>query len=195
MWDKKLSTENSEIPLITVSFSDTRFFLKHRTVALRFFLVLSDTDFDKNRIASRSSLIHKIFLYPKFPETQTCSPTKLLESVGQNFNSRKKWYPLLIRKFFRNSLFFWTTEGFPFETFRYCETKNLTKNRDTTPSSFGTVRQKLWQKSVIHQPLLLSTKIFDTRNFWKTDVFPYETFGLSATKNYLHKKLISPSYA
>ena len=45
--------------------------------------------------------------------------------------------------------FFWNTEGFSYGFFWYCETKILTKTCETTP-------------------LLLSYKIFDTRNFSET---------------------------
>ena len=41
---------------------------------------------------------------------------------------------------------------------------------------FGTVRPKLWQKIVIHPPLLLSITFFDTRNFLKHRRVPLRNF-------------------
>ena len=60
-WNKKLSTENSDIPLFSVRFFEILFFLKERRVAIRYFSGLWDTDFDKNRDTRPSSLIHKFF--------------------------------------------------------------------------------------------------------------------------------------
>ena len=132
--NKKLSSENSEVPLLSVSFFDNRFFLKHRRLALRKFSVLWDKDFDKK------SWYNPLFSYPlKFPIPEV----------------------------------FWNKGGLPYEIFRYCETKTLTKNCDTTPSSihnnfgyqkfsekqkgcptnvFGTVRQKFGKK-IVPNPL------------------------------------------
>ena len=75
--------------LLSKNIFDTRSFLKLRRVPLRIFLVLWDKNFEKNWDTRACSFIHKIFRYPKFSETQTCSPTKLLDSVGQKINSRK----------------------------------------------------------------------------------------------------------
>ena len=59
----------------------------------------------------------KNFSIPKFSETQTCSPTKYLDSAGQKIKSTKNWYPLLMRKIFRYTFFFWKAEGFPNDIF------------------------------------------------------------------------------
>ena len=40
LWDKKISTENSDIPFLFIKFFDTRNFLKQRSVPQRNFLVL-----------------------------------------------------------------------------------------------------------------------------------------------------------
>ena len=55
----------------------------------------------------------------------------------------------------------WNKEGLPYEIFRYCETKILTKNRDTPP-------------------LLFSIKISEV--FWNKGGFPYEIFRYCETK-------------
>ena len=146
------------------------------------------------------------FSLPDFFWITEVFPHEIFRHCEANTYHQKIVNHLIIRKFFRYPIFFWNTEGLPYDFFRDCETQTLTKNRDTHPSSLiqkpfqypkfsetrkgspttvlGTVRQKRWQKIVIHQLLLLSIKNFDTRNFWKTDVFPYETFALRGTKNY-----------
>ena len=107
-----------------------------------------------------------------------------------------------------------STEGFPYELFRYCETKKLTENRDITitllsikffdprirdtlkgspTKSFGTVRQK---KSLTENrdtpslppppppPPLLSIKFFDTRNFVKHRRVTLRSFSALWDKNF-----------
>ena len=117
------------------------------------------------------SLIHKIFWYPKFSDLQTCSPTKFLDSVGQKIISIKKWYPLPLRKIFRNSIFFWNTEGFPFGKIRYCETEALTKNRDTTPSCLihKVFRYPKFSETQACSPTKFSASVGQTKNSTKID--------------------------
>ena len=74
---------------------------------------------------------------------------------------------------------------FAHEIFWYCETKNyqqkivksphcpyvfsitdFSETQKCSPTTFfGNVRQIIWKKIVIHPPLLLSIKTFDTRSF------------------------------
>ena len=147
---QNFSIEISDMPFLCIRFFDARFFLKHTRVPLRNFLVMRD----------------------KFFKRKICNTL-----------------PLLLSKKIEITDIFWNREVIPYDFFRYCETNKLTKYRDTHPSSlihksvrypkfsethkgsptnfFGTVRQKLWQKIVILPPLLLSTKLFDTRSFLK----------------------------
>ena len=46
-------------------------------------------------------LIHKVFRYWKFFETQKGSPPKFFDTVRQKTFNRKSWYTTLMRKFFR----------------------------------------------------------------------------------------------
>ena len=98
-----------------------------------------------------------------------------------------------------------STQGFPYEILRHCETKYfLTENRDTPPSSpspppslihkffryqkfcetqkgsptnfFGTVRQNNFDKKSWNPPPLLSLKFFGTRNFLKHRRVPQRNF-------------------
>ena len=70
-----------------------------------------------------------------------------------------------MRKIFRNLIYFWNTERFPYENFRFWETKTLTKKRDTAPSS------------PIH-------KIFYNRNFLKHRKVALRTFSVLWDKNF-----------
>ena len=128
-----------------------------------------------------------LFRYQNLPETRKGSPTIFFSAVRQKIINRKFWSLFFIRKFFRYPNFFWNTEVFAHEIFWYCETKNyqqklvksphcpyvfsITDFSETQKGSlttfFGFVRQIIWQKIVIHTPLLLSIKTFDTRSFLK----------------------------
>ena len=109
----------------------------------------------KKRDTNPSFLIHNIFRYQKFSETQKGCPTKISVLWDIIFD-KKLWYnpSFLIHNIFRYQKFSETKEGSP-------------------TKFFGTVRQRLWQKIVIQPPLLLSKKFCETRNFLKhRSVFP-----------------------
>ena len=93
-------------------------------------------------------LIHKTFRYPKFSETQTCSPTKLLDSVGQKFNSTKNDIPFLCVKLFDTPFFSETQKG-------------------STTMFFDTVRHQLFDGKMWCPPFLLSIPFSDARIFFK----------------------------
>ena len=82
----------------------------------------------------------------KFLIHRSVPPTKLFGTVWQLFFDGKSWYsplPLLSKNFFATGHFLkHTSEGFLYESFRSCETKNF-------------------EKTVI--PSLLCMRIFDTR--------------------------------
>ena len=89
-----------------------------------------------------------------------------------------------------------------YETYRHCETKFSTQNRDITlePKIFQYPKimthwwipyevfrqsdKKFWQKIVIFPPPLLSVSFFETRNFQKhrSERFLYEIFRHCETK-------------
>ena len=217
LWDKNFSIEISDMPFLCIRFFNTRFFLKHRSVSPRKLLALWNKQLSSEK--SQVFFLSVNFFDTRFSvEQRRLAIPNCLGLWDTDFDKKSRYTPLFCNpKTFSIPEVFWITEGLPYEIFRYCETKTKTENRDTHPSSviqnnfwypkfsetqkgspttvLGTVRQKLWQKIVIHPPLLLSIKVFDTRNFWETYVFPYETFGLRGTKNYKHKKIVSPSYA
>ena len=83
LWNKKISTDNSEVPLISLSFFDSRFFPKHRRVALPIFLVLWDKSLEKKSWQTPSSPIKKKLRNKKFSETPKCFRTKFFGTVEQ----------------------------------------------------------------------------------------------------------------
>ena len=80
----------------------------------------------------------------------------------------------IMRENFRYQNFFWNTEGFSYEIFRYCETKYSTEKRDTFPSPSDP-----WNFSI-------------TEFFWNTEGFSYEIFRDYETKKFRRKNVISP---
>ena len=67
-------------------------------------------------------LIHKIFGYQEFSETQNGSPTKFFGDVRQKVFDRKSWYPPIMHKVFRYPKFSQTQKGSP-RFFRYWDKK------------------------------------------------------------------------
>ena len=80
-------------------------------------------------------LSKKICETGNFSETPKCFPTNSFGTVRKKIINRNYWKPLIVRKFFRKPFFS--------ETEKACHTR-----------FFGTVRHRLWQKIVIHTPLL-----------------------------------------
>ena len=78
-------------------------------------------------------------------------------------------------KFFGTEII-WNTEGFPYESFRHCETKNFQ------------------YKIVIPAPSLIPN-IFRYQKFSETRWVPLEIFRHDKTKNFRQKIVIAPSYA
>ena len=189
LWDKKLSTENSEIPLLSVKFFENWVFLKQRRVAIRNFSGLWDTDFDKK------SWYPPLFSYPwKFsiPEvfwntkgspyyifqncvtktlTKNCetSPSSL---IHKNFDTRS--FLKQKRVHLRN---FWTlwdkkliaeNSDIPFLCVNFFHTRLFLKHRRILLRIFLVLWDKKLTKTCETTPLLLSIKIFDTRNFSET---------------------------
>ena len=107
---------------------------------------------------------------------------------------------------------FWNTEGFPYDSSRYCETKTLTKNRNTPASS--SIHKSFrypkylkdrcvplrkfwtqWDKKLLAQKNgipFLCVKFFDTRHFfWNTEGLACEFFRYCETSTLRSKFVIS----
>ena len=120
--------------LLCMKIFDTRIFLKPARVLLRNFLVLWEKKiFDGKIVIPPTPLIHKNFRYQKVSETQKGSSTKCFGTVRQKIFDKKSLYPPSSYPWkFSIPEILGDTEGFFYEIFRYCETKNYsTKNRDT----------------------------------------------------------------
>ena len=174
LWDKTFPTEISDLQFLCKRCFDTRIYLKHGMGPLRIFSALWDKNFS-------IEIIDMQLLCTKVSDTQ----------------------------------FFWNTEGFPYEIFRDCETKNIkekllkslfylsffrypifSKVRKCFPTkSFDTVRQKHWQKIVIHTPRLLSIKIFETRFVLKHTRVPLRYFLVLWDKNFDKKLWYTPLFS
>ena len=116
-------------------------------------------------------LKHKIFRYPKLL-THKSVPEPNLSAKTKNFGQKfvilpPSSPPLLSIKFTAIGNFLkHSTEGFPYEVFRYCDTKHFDG------------------KSLVLPPLLLSLTFFDTRNFLKQRRVPRRDFSALWDKNF-----------
>ena len=130
-------------------------------------------------ILSPPPLIHKLFGYRKFSETQHKRFELRNFSALETKGFRRKILilppPLSYSNFFgtRNQC---NSKGFPYANFRHCETKNFRR------------------KILILPPPLLSINFFATGNFLKhsTEGFTCETFRQCETKGFRRKIVILP---
>ena len=174
--------------LFSIKIFDTRNFLKHRKVPLRHFSLLETKILTEKRDTPPSSLIHTKFRYPMFFETQTCSPTKLLDSVGQKLFAENSGIPFLSVFFFDTRLFL-KHRRVLLRILMVLWDKKLDRNSWKNPSSlfhyifwylnfsrtqkvyptmfFGTVRHQLFDGNLWCPLFPLSLKFFDARNFLK----------------------------
>ena len=105
--------------------------------------------FQRKIVLPAPSLIPNIIRYQKFSKTQKSFSTKF-SVVWDKIFCLKSWVfflPPLIHKIFRY-YFFWKTEIFPYDVFRYCE--------------ILTFRRKL-----VMSPVFSTSKFFDARFFLK----------------------------
>ena len=123
-------------------------------------------------------LIHKLFRYRKFCETQHRRVSLRNVSVLWDKKIRRKNVnpPFLSLTFFEIRSW-WSTNGFPYEFFRHCETKNFRRN-------------------ILIFPTLLAINIFAAGNFVKrsTEGLVYEMFRYSETKKFDGKTSTHISY-
>ena len=195
-------------PLLSINFFHTRSFLKHKRVRPQVFWYCETKE-------SRKSW------YPFYPffwnqnnsETQKCSPTIFFGDVSQRISDGKRDNPHpFLSILFSIPDIFWNTEGFPYEVFRSCDTKNFRQNHyalqisNAPPPSpllgmeysdsrfffeiqkgspmnfFGTVRQK---NSTENSDIpFLCIKFFDTRNFLKHWSVLQWNFSVVRLKNF-----------
>ena len=131
-------------------------------------------------------LIHKLFRYRNFSETQhrRVPPWNFLTLCEKNFSTETldTPLPLLSINFFATGIFLkHITEGFaPRNVSVLWDKKFWTENLDTPFLLLPP------------PPTLLSINFFDTLNQWKTKGFPYGSFRHCETKSFRRKILILP---
>ena len=119
--------------------------------------------------------IHNFFPYQKFSETQKHEFFSAL--WGKKLPTEKGDTPSLIRNFSIIEIF-WNLEGFPYELFRYCETKKNSLEIRAIPPPY--------------YPELFSIPEI----FWNTEGFPCEVFRSCETKNFRQNRYaLQISYA
>ena len=135
------------------------------------FFTLRDKKFDENRDLFRLSI--NIF------DTRNQWHTRGLSANFSALQDKKFWLKLLILPLFHPQ-----TSSLP-EPFQ-----NTAQNG--SPAKFlGTARQKKSTKN--REIILLSIKLFHTRNQWHPRGFPYEIFRHCETKTFWQKTLIHPA--
>ena len=158
-------------------------------------------------------IMHKIFRYPNFSETLKGCPRKFLGTVTPIIFDGETWYPLPLWCIkFSISQFLWNSEGVPTKFFctvtpkffegktwypllciNFFDIANFLKHWIDGHEFFRHSETKnVRRKNVI--PLFIH-KIFETRTFSKTVVFPYEVFRYCETTYFLQTFVILPSYA
>ena len=179
LWDKIFDIKSwyslPPSPLLSIKFSDTRNFAKHRRFPLRsFFGTLRQQIF--YRKSWYSPLWHKIFQYVKLSETQKGSSTKWFGTETKLF-----WRKILIPAPFLNPNIF--------RYQKFSETRVSLRN-------FSLLWDKMFDiKSWYSLPPspLLSIKFSDTRNFAKHRRFPLRSFfGTLRQQIFYRKSWYSP---
>ena len=90
--DKKFSTGNRDITLVSKNFFDTRNQWHHKGFPYEVFRYCETKQFWQKIVLPAPSLIPNIFRYQKFSETQKGSSTKFFGTVRQKFFNGKSWY-------------------------------------------------------------------------------------------------------
>ena len=158
--------DNRSSPHLSIIFFDTRIFLKHWRFTPRCFSILWDINFSTESCHAVFPLSLKFFDTTIFLKHRRVALRNFSVLWDKNFD-KKKWYThsSFIQKNFWYPKFSETKEGSPTKL-------------------FSTVRQRLWQKVVIHPPRLLSITFFDTRNFLKHRKVPLRHFSILWDKKF-----------
>ena len=120
-----------------------------------------------------------------FSEARKCSPTKCFSTVRpKNWRRIVMPTPFLIqKKHFSISKSFWSTKGFLYEIFRYCEPKKLT--RFVKPARSST-------ENGVACSLLLSPTFFAIRNWRNSRGFPCKSLRHCETKRLRRRFVMLP---
>ena len=105
LWNKKISTDNSEVPLLSINFFDTGFFPKHRRVHLRIFSVLWDKILEKKSWQTPSSLIKKSCATRNFLKHRSVSARTFSALWNKKISTDNSELPLLSVNFYDTRFF------------------------------------------------------------------------------------------
>ena len=127
LWDKKISTVNIDNPLLSFKISDTRILLEDRDSPFWNFWYCEKNNFRQKRDTSS----YASFLIQKFSE-KIAGPLRnfFRYCETKKISRANRDIPLVSRNIFDKGIFL-RNEGFPYETFRYCEKINFRQNHDT----------------------------------------------------------------
>ena len=106
--------------LLCIKFFDTSNFLKHWRDAHEIFRHCETKNFRLKIVIP--PIMHKIFRYLKFSETLKGCPRNFSALWDKKFSTEKRDTPLFIHKTFLKPKIFSKKVGFPYESFRHCET-------------------------------------------------------------------------
>ena len=140
LWDKKVSRESRDIPLLAKKNSDKRKFLKDEGFPYKTLRYCERINFRQSRDAPS----YAIFLIQKFSGKRF--PLGVFSLLWDKKVSREsRDNPLLAinisdqRKFLKN-------EGFPYKILRYCEKINFGQSRDTPSYAIFFNPEIFWKK-------------------------------------------------
>ena len=126
LWDLDFDKKSWYTPLSSCpsKFSIPQDFWNTKGSPTTFFAIVRQNLLQKSRDTTLSSLIHNIFRYQNFSETQKGCPTNFFDAVRQNSGKKVVTNPLLsYQRKVAQPENFWNTEVFPHEFFRNCGTK------------------------------------------------------------------------
>ena len=128
LWDKKFrqNRDAPPPPLLCMKIFNKRIFLKHQSVLQWNFLVQSDKNFSRESRDTPPPLLPiKYFFLQKFSKTQNGSLANFFRSCEIIFFDKTVKLPPSFAWKFSIPEFFRNTEGFSYEFYRHCETKNI----------------------------------------------------------------------
>ena len=200
-------------PLLSINFFATGRFLKHSTEGFTYQIYrhCETKNFRRKNVIPPS--MHKIFRYPKFSETfKVCSRNfSALWDKKISIENLESPPPLLSINFFATGRFLkHSTEGFTYQIYRHCETKNFRRKNVIPPSMHKYFRYPkisetfkgcpriflaLWDKKFSTEkrdtPFFIHI-FFETKNFLKNSRISLRKFSALWDKNFSTEKRDTP---
>ena len=131
--ETKTSTENRDIPLLSIKFYDSIFF-ETKMAPPRCFLVLWDNIFFCRK-SWYSPLRHKVFRHPKLSETQKGSSMNFFGTVRRKIFDGKSWYSFHPPP--------------PLSSLTFSDTKSFLKHRSVPPRNVSVQWDKKNRRRIV----------------------------------------------